>query len=130
MSDIVEVLKTMPGYNGSCGRTDEEICLAEKELKVTFADDYREYLRGIGLACFDGRELTGLTEIRRLDVVEVTKEQRKLAEEADLSWYVIEEANIDGIVIWQGGDGAVYETVCGSKVKIIAASLLEYILKY
>ncbi len=128
--NIVDIIKSMPGYNGSCGRTDEEICLAEKKLKVTFADDYREYLRGIGLACFDGRELTGLTEIRRLDVVEVTKEQRRLAEGTDLSWYVIEEANIDGIVIWQDGDGAVYETVCGSNVKIIAASLLEYILKY
>lgn len=128
--NIVDIIKSMPGYNGSCGRTDEEICLAEKELKVTFADDYREYLRGIGLACFDGRELTGLTEIRRLDVVEVTKEQRRLAEDADLSWYVIEEANIDGIVIWQDGDGAVYETVCGSGAKKIADSLLNYISEY
>lgn len=48
----------MPDYVGSNGRTEEEIAKAEKKIGITFAKDYREYLKEIGLACFDGHELT------------------------------------------------------------------------
>ena len=127
MEGIVAVLKNMPDYIGSNGRTNEEIELAEKTLKCTFAKDYREYLSEIGLACFDGHELTGLTKTERLNVVAVTKEQRKLLGEIALAWYVIEEANIDGIVIWQDADGTIYETAPNMEAKEIANSLAEYL---
>lgn len=58
---FAEIIKTKPDYIGANGRTDTEIEKAENELGITFAEDYREYLREIGLACFDGHELTGLT---------------------------------------------------------------------
>lgn len=127
MANIIDVIKSMPDYIGANGRTDEEICQAERALGISFAKDYRKYLEEIGLACFDGRELTGLTEIARLDVVSVTTELREKFGKYVSSLYVVEEANIDGIVIWQDSDGTVYETTPNSKPKKIAKSLAEYI---
>lgn len=128
MGNIVAVLRNMPDYIGSSGRSSEEIELAEKELECTFFKDYRKYLEEIGLACFNGHELTGLTKEKRLDVVSVTKKQRELFGKNTFPWYVIEEANIYGIVIWQSPDGTVYATTPNSKPKKIANSLLEYII--
>ncbi len=127
MANIVDVLKGMPDYIGSNGRSEEEIVQAEKALGVSFAKDYRKYLEEIGLACFDGHELTGLTKTARLDVVSVTKEQREKFGKAISSCYVVEETNIYGIVIWQSSDGTVYEAIPNSKAKKIAKSLSKYI---
>lgn len=127
MDNIVVVMKSMLDYIGSNGRTEEEIRQAEIALGIIFAKDYRKYLKEIGLACFEGRELTGLTANARLDVVSVTKEQREKFGEVASSWYVVEEANIYGIVIWQSSDGTVYEVAANTKAKKIASSLAEYI---
>ena len=127
--DFTEAIKMITDYIGSNGRTDKEIAEAEKKLGVIFARDYHDYLKEIGLACFDGHELTGLTKTIRLDVVFVTKEQRRQSDDIPSSWYVIEEAHIDGIVIWQDSDGTVYQTGFNSKGIKIASSLAEYIFR-
>ena len=124
---LVDTIKLMPNYIGSNGRTEKEIDKAEKVLGISFAKDYREYLKEIGLACFDGHELTGLTKTERLNVVYVTREHREQIGKDVSSWYVIEEAGIDGIVLWQSSNGTVYETAPNSKSKKIAKSLAEYI---
>ena len=124
---LVDTIKLMPNYIGSNGRTEKEIDKAEKVLGISFAKDYREYLKEIGLACFDGHELTGLTKTDRLNVVSVTRQHREQIGRDVSSWYVIEEAGIDGIVLWQSSDGTVYETAPNSKSKKIAKSLAEYI---
>lgn len=126
--NFVGLLKTMPGFIGSDGRSDETIVAAEKTLNTSFAQDYRAYLGEIGLACFDGHELTGLTRTIRLDVISVTQEYRKLSSKMTASWYVVEEVGMDGIVIWQSSDGTVYATAPNSKPKKIASSLSEYII--
>lgn len=128
MVNIVDVLKGMPDYIGANGRSEEEILHAEKALGISFAEDYREYLAKIGLACFDGHELTGLTNTARLDVVSLTKEKREQFGDFVSSRYVVEETNIYGIVIWQDSTGTVYETAPNSKAKKIANSLSEYIV--
>lgn len=129
MNDIIKTLKYAPDFIGGTGRTEAEIESAEKELGINFASDYKTYLKEIGLACFDGHELTGICEEPRLDVVCVTKNQRKNNPEAP-NCYVIEEANIDGIVIWQDFSGMIYMTVENSSPKLIADSLAAYIQKY
>lgn len=100
MSDIIDILKNAPEYIGGNGRTDTEIETAEKQLGIKFSPDYRCYLKDIGLACFDGHELTGICKSARLNVVDVTLLQRQRVSDA-YSWYVVEETGIDGIVIWQ-----------------------------
>ena len=127
MGNIIDVLKGMPDYIGSNGRNEDEISRAEKALGISFAKDYRKYLAEIGLACFDGHELTGLTKTARLNVVTVTKEMREQFGDFTMSWYVVEETNIYGIVTWQSSDGTVYEAAPNSKAKKIANSLSEYI---
>lgn len=126
MKNIIDVLRSMPDFIGSNGRSKEEIELAETMLEVAFARDYRNYLEKIGLACFDGHELTGLTKTDRLNVVTVTMEQRERFGKIASTWYVIEEANIYGIVIWQDTEGFVYEAASNAKVKKVADSLSEY----
>ena len=124
---FVEKMKSFPDYIGATGKSEQEIIEAEKALGLSFAADYRAYLEKVGLACFGGHEITGLTKTARLDVIAVTKEQRNYCGEIAVSWYVVEEANIYGIVIWQDSDGAVYQTMHNSKCRLIAKSLLEYI---
>lgn len=127
MSQIIEMMRAFPDFIGSNGRDEQEIVRAEIALDVSFAKDYREYLKEIGLVCFDGCEFTGITDIERLDVVSVTKGKREESDPDTKSWYVIEEAGIDGIVIWQDSDGIIYQTSYGSHCKKIADSILEYI---
>lgn len=129
MNDIIKTLKYAPDFIGGRGRSDKEIESAEKELGINFASDYKTYLKEIGLACFDGHELTGICEDLRLDVVHVTKDQWENNPEAK-NYYVIEEANIDGIVIWQDFSGKIYMTEGNLELKLIADSLIDYIKKY
>ena len=124
MSNIIETLKNCSDYIGGTGRTEEEIKSTEKQIGVEFASDYRSYLKEIGLACFDGHELTGICNSARLNVSDVTTAQREQYPEA-CSWYVIEQTNIDGIIIWQSSDGIVYQTAPGSRTRKIFNSLTE-----
>ena len=50
MKNIIDVLRSMPDFIGSNGRSKEEIELAETMLEVAFARDYRNFLEEIGLA--------------------------------------------------------------------------------
>ncbi len=58
-------------------------------------------------------------------VVDVTIESRELNSVPN-NWYVIEDAHIDGVLIWQDETGAVYQTSPGGKQKKIADSLAEF----
>ncbi|WP_308749652.1 SMI1/KNR4 family protein [uncultured Anaerococcus sp.] len=129
MNDIIKTLKNAQDFIGGRGRSDKEIESAEKELGINFAPDYKTYLKEIGLACFDGHELTGICQDPRLDVVHVTKDQRENNPESR-SLYVIEEANIDRIVIWQDNAGKIYMTEGNLEPKLIANSMTDYIRRY
>ena len=67
---------------------------AEKDLKVLFAKDYVEYVSSFGIAVFDGHELTGICDKKRLDVVRNTREERELNPFVPDDWYVLENAGI------------------------------------
>ena len=82
---FIDKIKSFPDYIGAIGKSEQEIKEAEKSLGLSFAADYRAYLEKVGLACFGGHELTGLTKIARLDVVAVTKEQRNYCGEIAVS---------------------------------------------
>lgn len=100
---------------------------AEQELSLIFSNEYANYVAEFGAAIWDGHEFTGLCDGKRLDVITITKEQRKLNEFIPNDWYVIECLDIDGIVLWQETDGTVYATVPNSMPKKIANSIAEYI---
>lgn len=130
MSDIIDVFKTSDDLSAGKGATKEQIENASKILGLTFAEDYLIYLQIYGLAYVNGHELTGIGIIPRNDVVSVTLEKRTLPHVKSIpeNWYVIEDTNIDGIVVWQSSAGLVYMETPG-RIKQIYSSLAEYILK-
>lgn len=127
MDDIVALMKNMPDFYAMNGAADEEIKYAEEMLGVQFAEDYRQYVSALGVASFGGHELTGVCRSKRLNVVGVTQEERSQYEDIPINWYVIEQANIDGIVIWQAPSGEIYQTGSGTSGHKLCDSLSEYI---
>jgi len=117
----------MSGFRSRNAATQEQIDKAEHELEVSFANDYREYLAEFGCASVYGHEFTGICRAPRLNVVEITKEQRQLNKSIPSNWYVIEQGNIDDIVIWQNEVGEIFETSPGNLGIKIANNFLEYI---
>jgi len=94
-----------------------------------FNDTCLRCLQVFGLAFVNGHELTGIGMIPRCDVAAVTLEKRKLPHVKAIpdDWYVLEDTNIDGIVIWQDSKGLVYMESPGV-IRQIYASMAEYIL--
>lgn len=126
MADIVKLIKKQADIYVMQGASDEDIEQAEQYLNLRFAKDYREYIAEFGAASYENHELTGVCKSKRLSVVNVTiKERRVTAVPED--WYVLEQTNIDGIVIWQATNGAVYQTAPNAKAKRICGSLAAYI---
>lgn len=126
MGFVLDALQIAPDFIGGKGCDEDAIRIAEQALGLSFAPDYREYLHTFGLACFDGHELTGICRASRLNVVDVTLEERKRFP-AVLGWYVVEQANIDGIVIWQAPNGEIYQATPGRSPRKLCDSLTGYV---
>lgn len=127
MNRLVDKIINIPDAIWGKGVNESEIDSAEEILGTTFSTEYREYLKMIGIAAVDGHELTGICNTDRVNVVSVTLRQREINININLNWYVVEEANIDGIVIWQSQDGAIYETIPGVLPIKIGESIEEYL---
>lgn len=126
MDSVLDALRNAPDFIGGSGCGESAIQTAEQTLDLSFAPDYLNYLHTFGLACFDGHELTGICKASRLNVVDVTLEERKHFPAAS-GWYVVEQANIDGIVIWQAPNGEIYQTTPGQPTRKLCDSLTDYV---
>lgn len=127
MNDFIEKIKLLPNFISGSGIPKAQILEAENLLDLKFSDEYKHYLLNIGIASADGHEFTGITQIERLNVVSVTLEERKNNPKVPLNFYVIEQANIDGIVIWQSENGEIYQTMPNSEPIKRYDSFSEYI---
>lgn len=127
MNTISDVIKNKPNLYFGKGVTEGEIDSAERDLNLSFSKDYKMYLLQYGLISYDNHELTGLCNSHRLNVVCVTKEERKIHPQIPSDMYVIEQTNIDGIVIWQSSNGDIFQTAQNTMLMKIADSLAEYI---
>jgi hypothetical protein len=126
MTSFVKRLRASNSLWTQTGVDEELIAHAESELGVTFAKDYREYLAMFGIASADGHEFTGICKSKRLNVVYVTNEERNYCDRPD-DWYVVEDTNIDGIIIWQSSQGDVFLCQGTRSPEKIANSLSEYL---
>ncbi len=126
MKNIVESLKNAEGFIGGKGTSDEVIKAAASSLGLQFSEEYTDYLREIGLCVIDGHELTGISDEKRTNVVDVTKEQRKFNPLVPENMYVIEETDMDYVVIWQDEKGKIYRTGYNEKPVSIAESMVDY----
>ena len=127
MSELIQALRNNPCFYAEQGASAIQIEQAEKALGLEFASDFKECLREFGAFSFRSHELTGFSSDQSLDVVEATQKNRQKHGVPE-NLYVIEEAHVDGIVVWQNANGTVYETSLRSGTKKIANSLAEYLL--
>lgn len=127
MSELMRVINGLTGMVHLRGALPEEIERAEKELGLCFAEDYREYLLNFGTVSADGIELTGLNVSARLNVIDVTKEERRYGRNFPEQAYIVENPGIGNLLILQEASGIIYEYERQGKRRPIAASLSEYL---
>lgn len=124
---FIESISGKIGFVSLEGASRQEVDQCEEALGLKFAEDYREYAIKYGAASCYGHELTGVCTIPTLNVVSVTNKERAYMESVPKTWYVIEQAHIDGIVYWQDNQGIIYRTAPKVDVKKICESLADYI---
>ena len=127
--NIIEYFKEQDDAFLGKGCSKKDISDYEKNMSLSFSEEYIMYLEKIGVAACNGHEFTGIGGATRLDVKKVTDNCKELFNVSD-DLYVIEETNIDGIIIWQSSQGDVYMTQPGCKCKKICKSFLEYLKEY
>ena len=126
MSDIISKLQKKSGFVSLSSAAEEKIIQAEEALNLTFTDEYRKYLTAFSVVSFYGHELTGICSSPRLNVVDVTISERISNPTVPTNWYVVEQANIDGIVVWQSCTGEVWQTMPNAPPVKLYESLCEY----
>ena len=126
-TDITTTINSLPDLLSLKKATEEMINSAEEELDLTFADEFKKYLREFGAIIADGIELTGIANSEHRHVVPVTKEAWNLNPNIPHKFYVIEDTHVDGIVIWQEHSGKVYRSAPNSQFVLIANSMKQYI---
>lgn len=129
MTKIVDLINSLTDMLSLKPATAIQITDAELQLRVNFADEYKEYLSVFGAIMADGIELAGIAKSEHRNVVSLTKKERELNPKVPHTMYVIENTCIDEIIIWQDTNGTVYQTKPNSEPVKIASSLEEYISK-
>ena len=127
MSKLTDKMEKMQSFRSRTPATKEQIVNAEETLGLSFVKEYKEYLSAFGCASIYGHEFTGICKSERLNVVSVTTEQKNCFDDIPDDWYVIEETNIDGIVIWQNVKGDIFSKVPHANPEKIAKSFSEYV---
>jgi len=127
MTNIVQTIQSLPNLLPLKAATKTEITDAELQLRVNFADEYKEYLSAFGAIMADGIELTGIAKSEHRSVVSVTKRERELNANIPNSMYVIEYTGVDGIIIWQDSSGAIYQSSPWNIPQRIFNSLVDYL---
>lgn len=126
MSDFISILEQKKAFHSLKGVTSEAIKDAEEKLGLKFANEYVDYLKEYGVASFFGHELTGICSSARLNVVDVTIEERNYNQGIPSQLYVVEETNFDNVIVWQDASGSIYKTAPGEKIEKVGTSLAEY----
>ena len=106
---IIECISNLKNVYHGHGAKKEAIDAAEKKLNLHFADEYREYVSMYGIISAKGTELTGIIDSKRLNVADVTLQERELNTDFPPDMYVIANIAIDGILMLQKSDGGIYE---------------------
>lgn len=97
------------------GASEELIAEAERQLNLSFPEDYKEYLLMFGAISFGSTELTGLNVDGYANVVSVTLKEAQRNKSFPKGSIVLENTCIEGLLILQEPDGEVYEWQNGIK---------------
>lgn len=97
------------------GASEELIAEAERQLNLSFPEDYKEYLSKFGAISFGSTELTGLNIDSYANVVSVTLKEAQRNKSFPKGAIVLENTGVEGLLILQQSDGEVYEWQNGKK---------------
>ena len=125
--NIVDKIKTIPNLCHLTGCKTTQIKAAQKELDLDFPDEFIDYVKEFGFISFYGTEWTGLNVEGYLNVVDATKNERKLNKGFPQGFFVLENQAIDGILILVNSKGAVYSYQNGNLPTLICKSMSEYL---
>ena len=128
MNKIIDIIKSLPNLEKVGKVSDNKIKDAEIQLRLNFANEYRDYLAEFGSISSKDMELTGIISVEYCNVVSVTKQEWELNPKVPHTMYVIENTCVDGIIIWQDTNGSIYQTTPNAEPLKIASSLEEYLL--
>lgn len=126
MSDICNAINKLEDLMHLTAASEDQISLAEKELNLRFAEEYKEYVKSFGVISAYGIELTGICKSPRLSVVNVTKRERKNSNLPD-DLYVIENVGIEGLLLLQNEAGEIYQLDENKNLQKRYDSLSQYI---
>lgn len=127
MKDIITVLSLKAGLRYLGGVDELTIQESESKLNLKFSDEYKKYLSEFGLASFSSTELTGIVASKRLNVVDITIDERSIDPDFPPNMYVVEMTDMEGLDILQDEKGTIYEFVPFQGIKQVASSLAEYV---
>ncbi len=92
----------------------KEVEIAEKELGITFPEEYKELLVQYGAISVGTNEIAALGVEGYLNVVQLTKEERQLLPNNELeTYFVIQNIGSEGLLIVLDSEGNVYEYANG-----------------
>ena len=127
MTGLEELLSNMKNVYHLEGATEDSISSAQFELGLSFADDYRDYLRQYSLLSYESHELTGLCKSDRLNVVSATKREKEDNSYISSDMYLIEQIGVENLTIWQDSKGNIYSVEYQKPPVLICNSLIDYI---
>lgn len=128
MINIVEIIKRKEGFVSLTPSSISKIKTAEQTLGVAFTAEYKRILESFGAVSYEGHEIVGICDIKRLNTVDVTLRERQNNPNISRSWYVIEELGIDGIIIWQAPTGEIIQSYPDGQTEQISTSLSQFII--
>lgn len=126
MNDLVKKIEKIPNLYSVKGCTNKQIKEAQNDLDIVFPEEYIDYMKKFGAISFYGTEWTGLNVNGHLNVVESTKQERKMNDTMPLKCYVIENQGIDGIITIADEEGKIY-TLQYNKKEYLCDSLSDYL---
>jgi hypothetical protein len=126
MKDIITIISGLKGLVSLQGASKEIIAAVEQRLGLTFAEDYAAYLEKYGVISAWHIELTGIIDSKRLNVVDVTLEERQ-RNQLPQDLYVIEDTGIEGIMIVQNRSREIFEWQ-NKQIKKLFDNLSDYLL--
>lgn len=126
MESIVEKIKKIDKLYHAKGCTTSQLKEAQSELGLEFPEEFIDYVKEYGVISFYGTEWTGLNVDGYLNVVEVTKQERKLNPAFPLDCFVLENQAIDGLITAVDETGKVFTIQYDKKIPL-CDSISEYL---
>lgn len=126
MANIVDKINKIEKLFHAKGCTDEQVKTAESKLGFSLPIEYVQYVREFGAISFYATEWTGLNVGGRINVVDVTEQEREMNSDFPKDCFVLENQGIDGIIIAADTDGKVF-SIHYDKKELICNSISEYL---